>query len=188
MVVRGAPALLVVMVVAVWSCSSGDERGPAGGPASGALDKHCTLPDGGVQVQPTDPAACQTGGAGVTNYGGTMYNSEADDDDCKYHLKFTVSPVYQNTDVTFTVTATKKADGSAAAGANVDPEVFLDATHPAPNSNQHTTESTPGTYKVGPVRFDKAGQWTVRFHLFEQCLDTVPDSPHGHGAFFIDVP
>ena len=188
MIVRGAAALLVVMVVAVWSCSSGDERGPAGGPASGALDKHCTLSDGGVQVQPTDPTACQTGGAGVTNYGATMYNSEADDDDCKYHLKFTVSPVYQNTDVTFTMTATKKADGAPAVGANVDPEVFLDTTHPAPNSNQHTTESPPGTYQVGPVRFDKAGQWTVRFHLFEQCLDTVQDSPHGHGAFFIDVP
>ncbi len=188
MAVRGAATALVVLAAVAWSCSSGDQRGPAGGPVSGALDKHCTLPDGGVQVQPTDPAACQTGGAGASNYGPTMYNSEADDDDCKYHVKFTVSPVYQNTDATFTVTATKKADGSSAAGANVDAEVFLDATHPAPNSNQHTTESPPGTYQVGPVRFDKAGQWTVRLHLFEQCLDGVPDSPHGHAAFFIDVP
>jgi len=156
---------------------------------SGLLDTHCTLPDGGMQAQPTNLASCQVGGdAGTIDYGQTMFNAEADDDDCKYHLKFTTSPVYENTDVGFTVTATKKSDGAPATGANLDAEVYLDSTHPAPNSNQHTTESPPATYTVGPIRFDKAGQWTVRFHLFEQCLDTVPDSPHGHAAFFIAVP
>jgi len=163
--------------------------GPAGGPVSGALDTHCTLPDGGTMVTVVDPAACQISDGGVvTDYGATMYNSEADDDDCKYHVKMTASPVYENTDVNFTVVATKKADGTPATGAKVDGEVFLDTTHPAPNSGQKVTESPPGTYKVGPIRFDKAGQWTVRFHLYEQCDDSVEGSPHGHAAFFIAVP
>lgn len=188
MVMRRVAALPALVVAVAWACSSGDQRGPAGGPVSGQLDKHCTLPDGGMQVQPTDPAACQIGGTGTAQYGPTLYNAEADDDDCKYHVKFTASPVYGNTDVSFILTATRKADGAPATGANLDAEVFLDSTHPAPNSNQHTTESPPGTYKIGPVRFDRAGQWTVRFHLYEQCLDSVPDSPHGHVAFFVDVP
>ena len=38
------------------------------------------------------------------------------------------------------------------------------------------------------VRFDAKGRWTVRFHLHEECADEAPDSPHGHIAFFIDVP
>jgi hypothetical protein len=139
-------------------------------------------------VQVTHQASCQTSGAPVTiDAGPTMFNAEGDDDDCKYHLKFTASPVYQNTDVAVTVTATTKADGAAATGANVDAEVYLDSTHPAPNSGQRTTEISPGTYRIAPVRFDKVGRWTFRFHLFEQCLDSVPDSPHGHAAFFIDV-
>lgn len=188
MVVRRAAVLSALVLAVVWACS-GTDRGPAGGPVSGQLDKHCTLPDGGPQVQPTSQASCQIGGdAGTPTYGDTMFNAEADDDDCKYHLKFTTTPVYENTDVNFTVTATTKSDGLPATGANLDAEVYLNDTHPAPNSGQHTTESPPGTYKVGPIRFDKAGRWTVRFHLFEQCLDSVPDSPHGHAGFFIEVP
>ena len=181
-------AMCVSMIVVVVSCS-GSDMGPAGGPVSGALDTHCTLPDGGTMVTVVDPAACQISDGGVvTDYGATMYNSEADDDDCKYHVKMTASPVYENTDVNFTVVATKKADGTPATGAKVDGEVFLDTTHPAPNSGQKVTESPPGTYKVGPIRFDKAGQWTVRFHLYEQCDDSVEGSPHGHAAFFIAMP
>ena len=69
-----------------------------------------------------------------------------------------------------------------------DGEVFLDTTHPAPTSGQKVTESPAGTDKVGPIRFDKAGQWTVRWHLFEQCDDTIGNSPHGHAAFYVAVP
>jgi hypothetical protein len=187
MMKSAVPALAIVVAVA-WSCSGGGPSGPAGGPVSGALDTHCTLPDGGMLVQPTSQADCKVSGTGATDLGNTMFNSEGDDDDCKYHVKFTVSPVYENSDVNFTVTATKKTDGTPAVGANVDPEVFLDTTHPAPNSNTHTTESPPGTYHVGPIHFDKAGKWTMRFHFFEQCDDSIPTSPHGHAAFFIDVP
>ena len=43
-------------------------------------------------------------------YGSTMYGTEGDDDDCKYHVKWTAASVAMNKDVTFTVVATTKAD------------------------------------------------------------------------------
>src|SRR5437868_5310785 len=178
-----------VAVLIVVACS-GSEDGPTGGPVAGAADTHCTLPDGGTQAQPISLASCTpTGGdAGVIDYGETEFNAEGDDDDCKYHLKFTSSPIRQNTDVSFNAVATLKAGGAAATAAKLDLEVFLNDTHPAPNTTQHVTESPPGTYQAGPVRFDAKGRWTVRFHLHEECADEAPDSPHGHIAFFVDVP
>jgi hypothetical protein len=184
-----AKPLSVVMTVLFVACSSGPS-GPVGGPVSGAADTHCISPDGGVIVQPTSAASCQltSADAGPAQYGTTLYNAEGDDDDCKYHVKFTSTAVRENTDVNFTVVATQKADGGPASGAKVNAEVFLNDTHPAPNSNQHTTENPPGTFLLGPVRFDAKGQWTVRFHLHEECADVLPDSPHGHVAFYMDVP
>jgi hypothetical protein len=41
---------------------------------------------------------------------------------------------------------------------------------------------------AGPVIFDAPGDWTLRFHLHEECDDTLDDSPHGHAAFHITVP
>ena len=177
-----------VAVVIIAACSGSD--GPTGGPAAGAADTHCTLPDGGVEAQPVSMASCAaTGGdAGVIDYGPTRFNAEADDDDCKYHVKWTSSPIRQNTDVTFTATTTQKAGGAPATAANLLIEAFLSDTHPAPNTNQHATESAGGTYQIGPVRFDAPGRWTVRFHIHGECADTAPDSPHGHVAFFVDVP
>ena len=32
------------------------------------------------------------------------------------------------------------------------------------------------------------GKWTVRFHFNEICCDVNSDSPHGHAAFFVNVP
>jgi hypothetical protein len=46
----------------------------------------------------------------------------------------------------------------------------------------------PGVYVVGPVVFDKSGDWVFRFHFNEECLDVSPESPHGHAAFHITVP
>ncbi len=188
----GSLSLLVPLVclLAVAGCgSSSGGTGPTGGPASGALDTHCSLPDGGVKAQPVDLATCHaTVPPGTPQYGPTQYNAEGNDDDCKYHVKFTVTPVRRNENVTFTVTASTLADGQPAAGANVDAEVFLNETHPAPNSGQATSEKPGGVYDVGPIRFDAAGRWTVRFHLHEDCQDSTPDSPHGHVAFYIDVP
>jgi hypothetical protein len=175
-----------LVLAVVIACSSSDSGG--GGPVSGAQDTHCT----GVPAQPVDltPAGCNvTGGdAGVIDYGDTRYNAEADDDDCKYHLKWTSTDIGENKDVTFNAVATYKTDGGVANGANISIEAFLNTTHPPPNTNQQTTENPPGTYHIGPVRFDAPGQWTIRYHLHENCSDETEDSPHGHVAFFINVP
>jgi hypothetical protein len=188
---RGAAIIGIAAIAVALACSGGSNLGPAGGPVSGPTDLHCSLPDGGMMAQATDPATCHASvpdGSVAADYGPTLYNSEADDDDCKYHLKFSSTSIYENTNVNFTVTATQKADGGVAPGANVVAEVFLNTTHPAPNTNQATSESPAGTYKVGPVQFDQKGRWTVRFHLHEDCEDVLDDSPHGHAAFYIDVP
>jgi hypothetical protein len=179
---------LLCGAVALVACSGSD--GPTGGPVSGAADQHCRESDGGVRVQPVNASSCLATGAdaGTLDYGETMYNAEADDDDCKYHVKFTTTTVRQKTNVNFTVAATVKATGAAATGAKVLAEVYLNDTHPAPNTNQKTTEQSGGTYVVGPVQFDAPGQWNVRFHLHDDCSDEPEDSPHGHAAFFIGVP
>ncbi len=184
------------------SCSSsgggtgGGHQGSPGGPVSGAKDTHC-----GSEVQATSPAACEAGGTGgggggTSGAGGApveeeapvLFNAEGDDDDCKYHVKWTSTDIYENTDVTFTLVATNKTDGTPLVGAGPETEVYLDDVHPAPNSHPKTSEKSPGTYEIGPIRFDKPGKWTVRFHLFEECVDLTEDSPHGHVAFFVDVP
>ena len=127
------------------------------------------------------------GGGDMPDVGATMFGSEGDDDDCKYHVAWTSTPVYENQDVTFTVTVTKKVEGVPAEGAKSYVEVFLDETHPAPNSDPMTHETAPGVYTIGPVRFDARGQWTTRFHFFGDCVDGET-SPHGHAAFFVSVP
>jgi len=182
-------AAMVIAALAIAVACSSSNNGPAGGPVMGALDTHCS-PDGGTVVQPTDPSACHPDGGDVpvVDYGPTLYNAEADDDNCKYHVNFTVTPVRQNQDVTFTAVAKRKTDGMAAAGAKTSLEVFLNDTHPAPNSGQRSTEAPAGTYNIGPIRFDQPGQWTVRFHLYEECSELLRTSPHGHVAFYISVP
>jgi hypothetical protein len=182
-------SLVVIGVGLVVAACGSDEGGPTGGPVTGPADTHCSLPDGGVAAQVVDLATCHASvDAGEPDYGPTLHNAEANDDDCKYHVKFTTTPVRRNENVTFTVTATTLADGQPAAGANIGAEVFLNDTHPAPNSGQGTTEKAGGIYDVGPIKFDAAGQWTVRFHLHEDCQDSTEDSPHGHVAFYIAVP
>ena len=58
----------------------------------------------------------------------------------------------------------------------------------ASRNARSSTEIAPGVYKVGPIKFDAAGIWTVRFHFFEECGDAREDSPHGHAAFYVKVP
>jgi hypothetical protein len=176
--------------LAFFGCSSSNSiTGPVGGPVAGPQDTHCDLPDGGIMAQVVDLSTCHLNAdAGAPDYGATMYNAEANDDDCKYHVSFTATPIQENLGVTFTVTATYLSNGMPATGANTLTETYLNDTHPAPNSGTQTTEQPGGIYQIGPVVFDAPGQWTVRFHLHEECQDATDDSPHGHAAFFIAVP
>jgi len=175
--------------LALEACGSSSGDGPTGGPVSGAADTHCSLPDGGVAAQVVDLSTCHANvPPGTPDYGPTQYNSSGDDDDCKYQVGFTSTAIRQSQNVTFTVTAKTLSDLQPATGANIDAEVFLNDTHPAPNSGQATSEKPGGVYDVGPIKFDAAGRWTVRFHLHEDCQDSTDDSPHGHIAFYIDVP
>jgi hypothetical protein len=156
-------------------------------------DDHCA-----GKLVTVDPAVCHVvasedageadGGAGATtDYGPTMAGTEGDDDDCKYHVKWQSTAVSQNADVTFQIVATVKKDGTPLGGAKPYAEIYLNETHPAPNTPVATTETTPGTYTIGPVRFDAAGNWNVRFHFHDECNDSE-ESPHGHAAFFVKVP
>jgi hypothetical protein len=166
----------------------------------GAVDNHCfQLPDGGfpggpMAVQPTSVASCHPDGGGSiadagASYGPTMYNTGGNDDDCKYVVNWSATPIAEEEDVTFTVAVVNTLDGTPATGANTYAEVYLPAqNHISPSTNPPVTEGPPGVYTVGPVIFDLPGQWTVRFHFYEDCLDLLPDSPHGHAAYFVNVP
>lgn len=163
-----------------------------GGPVNGPPDTHCVAPDGGSIVQETNESACHPDagpeGGATTDYGDTLQNASGDDDDCKYHVSWTSSPVCENSGVVFTVVATKKTDGSPLTGAGVEAEIFLNLTHASPTPDVQATEGPPGTYVTQPVKFDEPGQWTIRFHFREDCEDLTEDSPHGHAAFYVQVP
>ena len=217
------PVLASACSVVLFSagCSSSDSptpTGAVGGPVLGAEDAHCA----GRAAEEVDPAACHAAapeegeggasgegeagnGAGGSDcnqthdaeYGDTLPNSEGDDDDCKYHVSWTSTPIRRNQDVTFTVRA---ADLSTA-----DPLQSLPGDHALPlsvevyqpceptrlglaqNFKAEFSEISAGLYEGGPLRFDQPGRWVVRFHLFEEC-DDGEGSPHGHIAFFVDVP
>lgn len=183
----------------VEGCGSGHPTGPMGGPVSGAEDMHCVAPDGGVTTQPTDQGSCQarpdarppgTPDADTTSsdYGPTMYNTEALDDDCKYAMSWSSTPIYENYDVHFTLTLKTAVDMQLATGAGPLAEVFLNDTHGAPPTDQTAKEISPGVYDIGPIQFDAPGMWTIRFHVYHDCLDLVETSPHGHAAFYVNVP
>jgi hypothetical protein len=212
-------ALLVASGCSSDSAPASDTSAP-GGPVTGALDDHCE----GQPVGVADPAACSTpmspddegaGGAGDetaaggtggaedcnaahdTGYGATLYNADGDDDDCKYRVSWTSTPIRLNQDVTFTVSAHSKADNSPLEGLTTGEnalsqvELYIPCVPghfpPFSNSNAKISETAPGVYSAGPIRFDMPGRWVVRFHFYESCLDQET-SPHGHIAFFVDVP
>jgi hypothetical protein len=183
----------------------------------GPLDSHCTASDGGLTIQsigacavidpttvPANAASCNVsfsgdagaaaddgdddGGVATSDYGPTMYGAAGDDDDCKYYVSWTATPIVENADTYFTVSALRLADMTPASCAGVRPDVSLSISHGAPAPKNPSTEIAPGVYKVGPIKFDAPGIWTVRFHFFEECSDGPEDSPHGHAAFFVKVP
>lgn len=175
--------------------ASGQTCVNGGGPVPGDVDAHCSDSDGNPIIQETLAAACMdataadgAGGAATAEQELTLFNAEGDDDDCKYHVAFEASCVERNRDVTLTLHASHRSDDSALVGAMPTTEIYLSDTHLAPNTKPKTVVVEPGVYTLGPVRFDKPGRWTVRFHLFEACLDARQDSPHGHVAFYVDVP
>jgi hypothetical protein len=151
--------------------ASGDDGGGGGDDAGGAMD------------------AGDIGNCGDPDFGPTMYNTSGADDDCKYDVSWTSTPICENEQVYFTVMVKKRADSMPLTGANTRPDVVLDCNHPILNQPADPSpELSPGTYKVGPIVFDKPGKWVFRFHFFEDCDDSVPDSPHGHAAFWVQVP
>jgi hypothetical protein len=180
--------------------SSGDAGGACSGlPSKGTNDAtHCKADDGGAIEQATGACVSDTADAGPLpagdagadepDYGTTLYGTEGDDDDCKYHVKYTVAPICENEGTSFEVTVTRTVDGKPVTGASPYIEATLDDLPASVADKQKPTEKAGGVYDIGPIVFDKAGKWVVRFHFFEDCSDTPEDSPHGHIAFYFDIP
>ncbi len=192
---------LTLSLAACSSSSSGGNGGGSGGTdltfsttaaVKGDENARCD----GVPAQPTSQSECHItasgdgggGGGDVPDYGETLYGSKGADDDCKYEVSWQSTEVAQNKDVTFQVVGTSLTDQSAVTGAAIYAEAFLDEHHGAPYIKQTVKEDPKGTYTLGPIQFDKAGKWTVRFHFFEDCTDVSDESPHGHAAFYVQVP
>jgi len=180
-------------------CSSSSATPADGGVGlvMGEADNHCVGVDPIMVSQaschpPADAGAPPEPGDGGEPEPPVHFNGASDDDDCKYHVSFTSTPVVKNQNVTFNVTLTKLADSAPATGGDVTVEAFLadNDLHPIPNNGTKTTESPAGSgkYTVTPLKFDASGRWVVRFHFYEACEDILEDSPHGHVAFYYDVP
>jgi hypothetical protein len=155
--------------------------------------------------------------AAECDYGSTMFGPgagdgapqtvEGDDDDCKYHVSWTSGPICRSPTlgVTFTVTVTYLQSGlpvtNLPSTEGILPEAFIPTTldaacdtmsmHVSPTSfgDAHLYETSPtsGVYQ-GQIVFDVSGEWTLRFHIHEECSDLLDDSPHGHAAFHVTVP
>lgn len=184
----------------------GGECKDGGGPVSGDADAHCNDDSGAPITQ--EIGMCSTGaqqrirllhenpGAGGAAGGEEeesppRYGRQAYDDDCKYSVSFENSCIQVGIPATLTLTLTRKSDGEPATGGTPDsPEIYLEdePSHISPSTNIEAPEGPNGVYAIGPVVFDKSGRWVVRFHFFETCSDVPEDSPHGHVAFYIDVP
>lgn len=181
------PVVAVILGVASSGCDSSLPDDTTGGPVVGAADDHCS----GVTPVVINPASCTArppAGGGATEANPVHFNAESDDDDCKYHVSFTATSVRQNQDATFKVAVTSLAGTKGpVVGAEPHIEGTLNDAVAIANTNPTTTESPPGTYTIGPVKFPQAGLWVITYHLFETCAD-LTDSPHGHASFYIDVP
>ncbi len=218
----GPPARMAatLMFMGAAACSSSSSGGGDGGNSiamcgspgkatPGPADDHCAMAgeDGGALVNAvTDPcnfAVPQDAGVPSCEYGATTYGTEADDDDCKYHITWSSTPICEQPGaIIVTLVGTYKATGKPMTGAAPSAEAFTstpgdwdaatycdtNTAHLGPDANMSFVEDPPGsgTYK-GPVTFDRPGVWTVRFHFFENCSDW-PTAPHGHVAFHITVP
>lgn len=185
--------MLLVLLFAACTPTTKDSAATCdepGGPVDGAADAHCTT------VVEVDPAACtdtageaEDTGEDDDEYGETMYGSSGKDDECKYAVSWSSTDVCEGEDVTFTVTLSYLLDGTPVTGAAPELEGFMTdmETDVLSTGNATTTEVGDGVYTIGPVHFDTAGDWTIRFHIFGDCADGET-SPHGHAAFHLNVP
>jgi len=181
-------ALPLSLAAGCGSSSPPSSDAAVGGPVMGAVDDHCA----GRPVVVVNPASCTATPpvGGDDEEPAVLYNASGDDDDCKYHVTLSSTPVRLNQNVTFTVTVTALDPAHPNApviGADPSIEGTLGELHALPNTNPVTKEPTSGTYTIGPIKFDQTGQWVTRFHFFRDCAD-LPDSPHGHVAFYLNVP
>jgi hypothetical protein len=168
---------------------------PARVPSSQATCSVSFNADAGTSTgTPVDAATDPDAGTPTSDYGPTMYGSAGNDDDCKYYVSWISTPIQEHVNTYFTVTALRLQDMKPATCAGMIPDVSLDpvdggfSTHGIPAPSTPSPEIAPGVYNVGPIPFDAPGTWTVRFHLYEECGDDTEDSPHGHAAFFVNVP
>jgi hypothetical protein len=147
------------------SGEAGEGDAACGGPVpTTAIDAHCATPDGGR-------------GDSVPPHEG----NEADDDNCLYHAKIGVSCIVRNADVTLTLDLKSIGTTMPATGAAPTVDGVVDY-HPWPPTNPMSSEMA-GLYTIGPVRFDRAGRWTLTFHVY----DAAP-AKHSHVSFYVDVP
>jgi hypothetical protein len=143
--------------------SSGDAA--CGGPIPATNpDTHCETPDGGR-------------GDSVPPHEGT----EADDDNCLYHLTMNVPCVRRYDGVAFAFELVDLGAMTPSTGANPYIEGSV-GSHLLPNTSAKAVE-TNGSYTIEPIIFDLAGKWTITFHLY-----TATAAKHSHVSFFIDVP
>jgi hypothetical protein len=199
---RAACLVLTSLTLPCFACSEDEtDGGECGGAVDGTNEAHCEEANGtpieqaiGACVSGVDEAEAEEGEEHEheeeeehePNFG-----SEAVDDTCKYRVSFENTCVSVDRPVTFTLSLTRLFDEMPGAGANpAFPEIFLanEPTHISPSNNILAAETSPGTYEIGPILFDRSGRWVVRFHYFDTCSELPVDSPHSHAAFYIDVP
>ena len=174
------------------------------------LAASCAITDAGIPSDDGNDTKSDAGDAGDAgagddddgcDYGAPMFGMSGNDDDCKYIVTYAVdTPICEGTaGVQFTVTVKNAIDNTPVTDAmdGIEIEAFIPTdqnaacsttTHPSPSPTTLTEAvAGSGVYK-GPVVFDAPGEWTVRFHIHEECADTLDTSPHGHAAFHITVP
>lgn len=180
----------------------------------GPANTHCQ----GVPAQTVNPASCDPdasapaddagandsgadAGASTCPWGPTQFGQEGDDDDCKYHVSWMSTALCEGeAGVTFTVKVTNKADGTPVTGIpmGIIAEVFIPtdpaatcdskSTHPASSAPTLVETAAGSGVYAGNIPFDAKGDWTVRFHIHDECADQFADSPHGHIAFRVTLP
>jgi hypothetical protein len=160
----------------------------------------CYVVDGGLAYD-------EDAGVPGSEYGPTIWNASGNDDDCKYFVGWRSTPITANAEVTFWVSAQLSTNGAPLTGlgeplADGLTRLYLEVAGADGGLDQHLSptisgngvniQETPpgsGVYQVGPAKFfDASGLWYVRFHFNENCDDVLPDSPHGHAAFYVNVP